>query len=111
MSLSQRCLSALCPRRSGVDCSGRPVQLGDTDSGGYPVGWVDRSGQAWASHRERCLAVASGRFDEVLAGSRSMRLPRLRLTLRHAPLYPRAALREYRETAELRVLFGRLRSG
>lgn len=48
----------------GHDINGEPVGLGDVDSDGRPVGYIDASGLAWESLTEAQTAVACGRlFD------------------------------------------------
>jgi hypothetical protein len=98
-------VSALCPRSQGHDGEGGSASLGGRTPDRRFVGWVDREGLAWVSHRERCLALASGRYDEALVqqfdGLRSAPRP-LWYALRHAPLYPFSCLRELRWTADFR---------
>jgi hypothetical protein len=56
------------PRRTaGVDGSGEPVRLGERDSGGHLVGYVDEHGLAWESLSERIVAVHGQRLAEALA--------------------------------------------
>ena len=56
------------PRRAaGLDLNGEPVRLGERDSDGYLVGYVDEAGQAWESLRERLVATAAGKLAEALA--------------------------------------------
>jgi hypothetical protein len=56
------------PRRTaGVDSSGEPVRLGERDSGGHIVGYIDEQGLAWESLRERIVAVSGTRLAEALA--------------------------------------------
>jgi hypothetical protein len=65
-SIEQRLLEE--PRRTaGVDGSGEAVRLGERDSGGHIVGYVDEQGLAWESLRERILAVSGARLAEALA--------------------------------------------
>ena len=55
------------PRRTaGVDASGQPVRLGERDSGGRIVGFIDEQGLAWESLRERIVAVQGNRLAEAL---------------------------------------------
>ena len=110
MSRLDSLLSALSPRSEGVDSLDAPVALGGVDSDGCPVGYIDREGLAWASHRERCLAVATGRFDErwvsrfraPLADPCPAALP---FALRYAPLYIRDCLAACRQTDAFRRRF------
>ena len=56
------------PRRTaGVDGSGEPARLGERDSGGHIIGYIDEQGLAWESLRERILAVSGTRLAEALA--------------------------------------------
>jgi hypothetical protein len=65
-SIEQRLMEE--PRRAeGVDGSGEPVRLGERDSGGHIVGYIDEQGLAWESLRERILAVSGARLAEALA--------------------------------------------
>ena len=54
-------------RAAGVDLSGEPVRLGERDSDGYLVGYIDDEGGAWESLRERLVATAAGRLVDALA--------------------------------------------
>ena len=65
-SIEQRLMEE--PRRTAdVDGSGEPVRLGERDSGGHIVGYIDEQGLAWESLRERILAVSGTRLAEALA--------------------------------------------
>jgi hypothetical protein len=56
------------PRRTaGVDGSGEPVRLGERDSAGHVVGYIDEQGLAWESLTERIVAVQGNRLAEALA--------------------------------------------
>ncbi len=50
------------PRQAGLDSNGQPVKLGERDSEGYFVGWIDENGLAWESRRFRDEAVGCGRL-------------------------------------------------
>lgn len=64
-SISRRLLDE--PRRAaGVDGEGEPVRLGERDSGGHLVGYVDPSGLAWESLTEQLVATDGGRLAEAL---------------------------------------------
>jgi hypothetical protein len=55
------------PRRTaGVDASGQRVRLGERDSAGHIVGYIDQQGLAWESLRERIVAVQGSRLAEAL---------------------------------------------
>jgi hypothetical protein len=65
-SVEERLLEG--PRRAaGVDASGRPVRLGERDSAGQIVGYIDEQGLAWESLTERIVAVKGNRLAEALA--------------------------------------------
>jgi hypothetical protein len=56
------------PRRTaGVDSSGEPARLGEHDSSGYLVGYIDADGLAWQSLIERIVAVEGQRLAEAMA--------------------------------------------
>lgn len=53
---------------AGVDCHGVPVRLGEFDSAGHIVGYIDEdTGSCWESLRERDCSITAGRFDEATA--------------------------------------------
>jgi hypothetical protein len=52
-------------RTTGYDIDGTPVVLGDTDSSGRPVGYIDLEGTAWESLQERDIATTCGRYLEA----------------------------------------------
>ncbi len=54
-------------RRAGLDLSGEPVRVGERDSDGYLVGYVDEQGIAWKSLCERLVATAAGRLVDALS--------------------------------------------
>ena len=55
------------PRRTaGIDGLGRPVRLGEIDSQGYLVGYIDDDGLAWESLGERIVAVRGGQLAEAM---------------------------------------------
>ena len=65
-SVEERLLEG--PRRTaGVDASGQPVRLGERDSAGHVVGYIDEQGLAWESLTERIVAVKGNRLAEALA--------------------------------------------
>lgn len=53
------------PLKEGKDSHGNPVRLGEIDTGGYFVGYIDEDGLCWESVRERDCAIASGRFYDA----------------------------------------------
>jgi hypothetical protein len=52
-------------RTTGYDIDGNPVSLGDTDSSGREVGYIDLAGTAWESLEERDIATTCGRYLEA----------------------------------------------
>lgn len=55
------------PRRTaGVDSSGEPARLGERDSSGHLVGYIDADGLAWQSLTERIVAVEGQRLAEAM---------------------------------------------
>ena len=65
-SIEQRLLEE--PRRTaGVDSSRQPVRLGERDSSGHLVGYIDEQCLAWESLTERIVALQGGRLAEALA--------------------------------------------
>jgi hypothetical protein len=65
-SIEQRLLDE--PRRTaGVDSSRQPVRLGERDSSGHLVGYIDERGLAWESLIERIVAVHGRRLAEAMA--------------------------------------------
>jgi hypothetical protein len=56
------------PRRTvGVDSRREPVRLGERDSSGHLVGYIDEHGLAWESLIERIVAVHGQRLAEAMA--------------------------------------------
>ena len=56
------------PRRTaGIDGSGQPVRLGERDSSGHLVGYIDEQGVAWESLTERIVAIDGQRLAEAMA--------------------------------------------
>jgi hypothetical protein len=65
-AIEQRLLER--PRRTaGVDSSRQPVRLGERDSSGHLVGYIDGNGLAWESLIERIVAVHGQRLAEAMA--------------------------------------------
>lgn len=52
-------------RDAGWDSHGVPVGIGDTDTDGYYVGWIDEEGIAWESVRERDVAIVCGKWRDA----------------------------------------------
>jgi hypothetical protein len=56
------------PRRTaGVDSSRQPVRLGERDSTGHVVGYIDEHGLPWESLIERIVAVHGQLLAEAMA--------------------------------------------
>jgi len=59
-------------REDGVDSHGNPVCLGERDSDGILVGYIDIDGTCWESLEERDVATTMGRFwDQWLLWNKS----------------------------------------
>jgi hypothetical protein len=55
------------PRRvAGIDSRRQPVRLGERDSDGHVVGYIDEDGLAWQSLAERIVARRGGRLFDAL---------------------------------------------
>jgi hypothetical protein len=55
------------PRRiAGIDSHRQPVRLGERDSDGHIVGYIDEQGVAWESLAERIVARHGGRLFDAL---------------------------------------------
>jgi hypothetical protein len=64
-SLEDRLLAE--PRRTaGIDGSGQPVRLGERDSTGHLVGYIDGQRLAWESLAERIVAIRGSRLVDAL---------------------------------------------
>jgi hypothetical protein len=55
------------PNEVGKDAGGVVRELGDTDSMGHFIGWIDTDGSCWESVRERDCALTAGRFREAMS--------------------------------------------
>lgn len=51
--------------QEGVDSHGNPVRLGEVDTDGFVVGFIDPDGTCWESITERDVATTCGRFMEA----------------------------------------------
>lgn len=49
-------------RTTGYDIDGTPISLGEIDSSGSEVGYIDLEGTAWESLEERDIATTCGRY-------------------------------------------------
>jgi hypothetical protein len=65
-SIEHRLLDEPC-RTAGVDSSRQPVRLGERDSSGHLVGYIDEHGLAWQSLIERIVAVQGQRLAKSMA--------------------------------------------
>lgn len=65
---------------AGVDANGNPVRLGERDSMGHVVGYIEEDGTPWESLRERDYAVTAGEYRRALlawmSGDERFRQPR-----------------------------------
>lgn len=52
-------------KTEGIDPEGAIVRLGERDSSGHIVGYIDEGGHPWESILERDAAVCYGRYDEA----------------------------------------------
>lgn len=97
----------------GHDSSGRPVRLGDRDSDGYVVGYIDGDGLSWESIWDRDRAVGSGRYLDALnlwrRGRRLRRPSALGFAVRNASR-PSHVLPLRRECLDAADFWDRLRS-
>ena len=65
-SIEERLLEQ--PRRTaGIDSHGQPVRLGERDSSGHLVGYIDQQSLAWESLGERIVAIQGQRLAEAMA--------------------------------------------
>ena len=62
-------------RRRGHDTNGMPVKLGEKDTDGFHVGYIDEEGACWESRRERDIAVGSSRIFDNYFGARGLVFP------------------------------------
>ena len=54
-------------RTAGVDSHGQPVRLGERDTDGHLVGYIDGAGLAWESLAERIVAEHGNQLGKALA--------------------------------------------
>jgi hypothetical protein len=54
-------------RRAGLDTHGQPVRLGERDSDGYLVGYIDEHGLAWESLTEKLAATHGPQLAQALS--------------------------------------------
>jgi hypothetical protein len=56
------------PRRTaGIDSTGQPVRLGERDSHGHIVGYIDPQGLAWESLAEQLVATRGSQLADAIA--------------------------------------------
>jgi hypothetical protein len=65
-SIEQRLLQQPRPT-AGIDGHGHPVRLGERDSAGYLVGYIDEHGLAWESLNERIVAIHGQHLAKAMA--------------------------------------------
>ena len=65
-SIEQRLLEQPRPT-AGLDVHGHPVRLGERDSAGFPVGYIDEHGLAWESLNERIVAIHGQHLATAMA--------------------------------------------
>jgi hypothetical protein len=53
-------------RVAGLDTCGEVVRIGEMDTDGKPVGFIDENGLAWESAEEKVIATCAGRFCDAL---------------------------------------------
>lgn len=53
------------PRTSGIDINGNVARLGEFDSNGVFIGYIDSKGNCWESRRERDEAIGASRAMEA----------------------------------------------
>lgn len=51
---------------AGIDADGNPVRLGERDSMGHVIGYIEEDGTPWESLRERDYAVTAGEYRRAL---------------------------------------------
>jgi hypothetical protein len=60
-------------RKAGVDLNGEPARLGEFDSAGHIVGYIDDKGNCWENLRERDCSMSAGRYLDALSDFRAGR--------------------------------------
>lgn len=53
-------------QKAGVDVNGQPVRLGEFDSMGHIVGYIDEDGNCWESIIERDRVKSASRFHDAM---------------------------------------------
>jgi hypothetical protein len=57
---------------AGLDTNGQPVRLGEFDSDGHIVGYIDNDGLSWESEKECYIAIAVGRIGDHIKAHGTM---------------------------------------
>ena len=52
--------------QTGHDTNGKIVAIGDTDSDGYPVGYISDAGLAYVDREERDRCETAGRYQDAV---------------------------------------------
>lgn len=60
---------------AGVDHDGQPVRLGERDSMGHVVGFIDEDGTCWESLAERDSAVTAGVYRRAVEAYQWQQIP------------------------------------
>lgn len=87
----------------GYDAAGKSVELGDTDSMGLRVGYIDDNGLAWQSRLERDMAIGA---DAIKASTLLERMDAIDILDKHdiMPKHREAALATYIEHEAVREI-------
>lgn len=76
----------------GTDIDGNKRSLGDRDTMGYIVGFIDDDGNCWETLAERDGAITAGRYQDAMIawerGGRQEPVPRATLIAREVCLDP-----------------------
>lgn len=96
-------------RTEGQDADGMPVKVGEYDTSGFLVGYIDEGGLSWESREERDLAVGAGRIFDEFFGAKGLSMPTASIDeiLANAGVLEEhryAACKEYIEGQMLRAL-------
>lgn len=60
-------------QEAGVDVNGEPARLGEFDSTGHIVGYIDDKGNCWESLKERDCSMSAGRYLDEMSNYRAGR--------------------------------------
>jgi hypothetical protein len=61
-----RKMRGLSPRTAGYEPGNGPLRLGETDSTGHKVGYIDEGGCCWESEDEMIVSTAVGRCHDAI---------------------------------------------